>query len=750
MKKILISICLLICVLTGNAQNTFPANGSAGIGTNAPAASSLLEIKSTTKGMLIPRMTSSQRNAIASPATGLLIYQTNSTPGFYYYTGTAWTALKTTAGWGLKGNAGTNTGVNFIGTTDTASFILKTNNQLAGILSSNTTANTSYGYQALMSNANYNNTAVGYNTLKLNTTAGYNTAVGTYSMLNNTVGYQNTAVGSNSLQSNQSGNYNAAFGYGALLNNTTGSSNVAVGNTALLQNKTGNTNIAIGSDALNANTTGSSNIGVGSLALFSNTSGFNNISVGKSALQYNTTGQYNIAIGNSALRINNTDENTAIGFAALSENTSGTQNTATGAYALTQNDAGYANAAYGYGSLLFNTSGYSNSAFGFKSLYSNETGRDNTACGYQALLNSNGPNADGNSAFGSHALRSNTTGSGNCAMGYGCMSSNTTGLHNVAVGYGAFEYNTSGSANVAVGQRALNWNTTGQRNTAVGEGANTTTFIGTFNNITAIGNEAIVDASNKIRLGDNSVSSIGGQVGWTNFSDGRIKKEIKENVPGLIFINDLRPVTYHFDLNKENELTGISDNSSYPEKYDIEKIAFTGFIAQEVEASAKKINYDFSGVDKSGKIMGLRYAEFVVPVVKSIQELSQQNEDLKKENQEIKKENREIKAAIIDMQNQLDLMASNQKNALQNSAEIDMVISPNPAHYVANISITSSDKSKTYTLKIFDAVGRQINAYQVIGNTVFELNTSTLNPGTFLVQLFNKTEMILSQKLVIE
>lgn len=146
----------------------------------------------------------------------------------------------------------------------------------------------------------------------------------------------------------------------------------------------------------------------------------------------------------------------------------------------------------------------------------------------KALLNANGSNADGNSAFGSDALRSNTTGSVKLCVGYGCMSSNTTGLHNVAVGYGAFEYNTSGSANVAVGQRALNWNTTGQRNTAVGEGANTTTFIGTFNNITAIGNEAIVDASNKIRLGDNSVSSIGGQVGWTNFSDGRIKKRLKE------------------------------------------------------------------------------------------------------------------------------------------------------------------------------------------------------------------------------
>ena len=67
--------------------NTFPASGSVGIGTITPNSSSKLEIKSTTKGLLIPRMTQTQRNAIASPANGLLIYQTDNNPGFYYYNG---------------------------------------------------------------------------------------------------------------------------------------------------------------------------------------------------------------------------------------------------------------------------------------------------------------------------------------------------------------------------------------------------------------------------------------------------------------------------------------------------------------------------------------------------------------------------------------------------------------------------------------------------------------------------------------
>src|SRR6266513_2280836 len=77
------------CLVTAQT-NTFPATGAAGIGTLSPNASSSLEIVSTSTGMLIPRMTKSQRNSIASPATGLLIFQTNNKPGFYYYDGTAW------------------------------------------------------------------------------------------------------------------------------------------------------------------------------------------------------------------------------------------------------------------------------------------------------------------------------------------------------------------------------------------------------------------------------------------------------------------------------------------------------------------------------------------------------------------------------------------------------------------------------------------------------------------------------------
>jgi hypothetical protein len=69
-----------------------------GINTNTPDASSALEIESTTGGILIPRMTETQRDAIVSPASGLMIYQTDEISGFYFYDGTAWAKIDGVAG----------------------------------------------------------------------------------------------------------------------------------------------------------------------------------------------------------------------------------------------------------------------------------------------------------------------------------------------------------------------------------------------------------------------------------------------------------------------------------------------------------------------------------------------------------------------------------------------------------------------------------------------------------------------------
>ncbi len=85
--KILFALLLGISSLSLNAQVAVSTDGS------SADASAMLDVKSTTKGVLITRMSQTQRNAISSPATGLMIYQTDNTPGFYYYNGSGWTQL---------------------------------------------------------------------------------------------------------------------------------------------------------------------------------------------------------------------------------------------------------------------------------------------------------------------------------------------------------------------------------------------------------------------------------------------------------------------------------------------------------------------------------------------------------------------------------------------------------------------------------------------------------------------------------
>ncbi|MGZ3813817.1 MAG: hypothetical protein ACXVJN_18840, partial [Mucilaginibacter sp.] len=94
-------------------------------------SSSVLDVKSVLKGLLVPRMTQVQRIAIATPADGLLVYQIDATKGFYYYNGTttAWVLLTASAGtnWSLAGNGGTNSSANYLGTTDAVSLRMRTN-----------------------------------------------------------------------------------------------------------------------------------------------------------------------------------------------------------------------------------------------------------------------------------------------------------------------------------------------------------------------------------------------------------------------------------------------------------------------------------------------------------------------------------------------------------------------------------------------------------------------------------------------
>ena len=106
MKKIFAFLTVLLIASSAFAQSVgINSDGS------APNGSAMLDVSSTTKGFLVPRLTAVQKAAITSPATGLLIYQTDGTAGFYYYTGSAWTLVGTGSGNGSVTSVATGTGL---------------------------------------------------------------------------------------------------------------------------------------------------------------------------------------------------------------------------------------------------------------------------------------------------------------------------------------------------------------------------------------------------------------------------------------------------------------------------------------------------------------------------------------------------------------------------------------------------------------------------------------------------------------
>jgi hypothetical protein len=148
-------------------------------------------------------------------------------------------------------------------------------------------------------------------------------------------------------------------------------------------------------------------------------------------------------------------------------------------------------------------------------------------------------------------------------------------------------------------------------------------------------------------FGNPATTSYGGWANWSNISDGRFKTNVAEKVPGLAFIVKLRPVTYNLQARqldaflRKNKTSGKSaSDQQYQQSLEAkEKITYTGLVAQEVDSAANQLGYDFSGVDKpkgDNGYYGLRYADFVAPLVKSVQELAKKNQDLKRQLAELK------------------------------------------------------------------------------------------------------------------
>ena len=306
----------------------------------------------------------------------------------------------------------------------------------------------------------------------------------------------------------------------------------------------------------------------------------------------------------------------------------------------------------------------------------------NTALGVGTLSSTNDyPPGGNNSAFGYNALHTVFLGGGNTAVGANALTGvGKNNNNNTAVGSHSLFFGVGGNygegGNTAIGAYSLDTENTGASNTAIGylAGPINETFM---YNSTALGTATKTTASNQVRIGNPQVTSIGGQVSWSTLSDGRFKKNLQEDVSGLEFVNKLRPVSYTVDNTAVQRYLGIPDsviNSRFASKE--QPIRQTGFVAQEVEKLVKKSGYVFSGVDvpKDDKdLYAIRYAEFVVPLVKAVQELSAKVEEQQKQIEQLLTENGIDKDSTVTPPSDIFLL-QNDPNPFSANTEIKMVL----------------------------------------------------------------------------
>jgi len=404
----------------------------------------------------------------------------------------------------------------------------------------------------------------------------------------------------------------------------------------------------------------------------------------------------------------------------------------------------------GMGSGSVNT----NVAYGPQALFSNTTGYDNSAIGDHALYS----NVDGleNTAMGNGTLYYNVSGYGNMAVGNGALLNNGAvpnpfsgpeGSYNAAGGFFALFNNSIGSHNTGFGTSTLNTNTIGSYNTAIGGYSDVAKE--DLVNATAIGANSIVNDNNKIRLGDVNVTVVESAAGSWTTSDGRFKKNIKEEVVGLPFIKLLRPVVYNFDAVRFDAFLSqrFPDSVKTKRKEALRRsnsktgsIVQSGLIAQEVAAAAKKTGYDFNGVhvpQNDEDNYSISYEKLVVPLIKAVQELSAQNEEMKKQLNQL-----QLKLIAVqkkDQQNGTFSTALLQQNA------------PNPFSNSTSIGYNLPINTRTAELIITDQQGNRLQRFSLngAGKGTVNINSSKFNAGVYQYTLYADGKIAESKQMTV-
>jgi len=520
-----------------------------------------------------------------------------------------------------------------------------------------------------------NNVALGYHAMRgsyysddssLNNEAN-SVAIGAYALQNmpdaGANGLHTVAIGYQALQnqSGSSGGRNVAIGYG-VMNGTNSYSNY---NTCIGYGAGGwsapniSSTVAIGGLGTAGAITNSSGTFIGAQYCGNRSGTSGNLAVGYESARY-IKGSY-VAIGTQALRgvadYSPASNNVAIGYQAGYSVNSGSQNTMVGQYSGQRVGDGDENSFFGYQAGRY------------------ATGSNNTFMGYEAGKGgtTSAPYSSGQSnvAIGKGALAGFTTGGGNVAIGGGAGDALTTGGHNVAIGYSALGVGTSASNNVVVGSTAADaFN--GNQNVIIGQNAMGTatgttnsvivgfaaggamtsggpnTLIGTYtnvhtgaaDNVICLGYNVTSTANHRVHIGDNSshvYNDYNSNATWTHSSDKRQKKNIEDDKLGLDFINDIRPVTFEHkspsEFPKEWNAYDADDKEPMGGGGKIH-----GLIAQEVKEALDKQDIDtFGGWDETpdGR-QHVSFEAFVLPLIKSVQELSTENKELKDELNELK------------------------------------------------------------------------------------------------------------------
>ena len=280
------------------------------------------------------------------------------------------------------------------------------------------------------------------------------------------------------------------------------------------------------------------------------------------------------------------------------------------------------NTALGNSCLSVNTTGSENTAIGFRALQQNTSAGNNTGVGISALQSNT--TGQSNTSVGSYALARNTTGFANTCVGNNTLSFVTTSFANTTLGNSALPNKVTGDNNVAVGYLCGVSDISGNNNTYLGTQTNVTSNLLVYNNSTALGSSAIIDASNQIILGNSGITSLKCQVGLTIVSDARDKTNFQPLDAGLNFINEISPVRFEWNQ-RIGGLEGRKD---------------IGFTAQDLLEVQKKTNMQIPNLvdENNSDKYSIMNTQLIPILVKAVQDLSAKISILESELKELKRD----------------------------------------------------------------------------------------------------------------